>query len=242
MPNMGSDVSYLDTLRSDAAALAAAARAAGLDAAVPTCPEWDVRKLVHHTGRVFTSCAAVVRERGPVDFAALPAMPKDDNIVDVFDERAAALVSALADLPEDEPIWNWFGVEPPIPGFYHRRMAQEVAIHRYDGQTAAGTASPIDTALAVDGVDEMFSLMANDNPADLGGSLHLHATDAECEWVVRSVDGKLVATPEHAKADAAVRGSASDLVLFLWNRIDVTSLDVVGDPAVAHAWKDQVKI
>src|SRR3954454_2613241 len=117
MPNMAADVSYLETIRNNAAALAAAARAAGLVAGVPSCPEWNVEKLVRHTGRVFTSCAAVVRERGPVDFEALPPMPKDDTVIDAFDERAAALVDALDGLPEDYPIWNWFGIEPPIPAF-----------------------------------------------------------------------------------------------------------------------------
>ena len=243
MPDMGSDVSYLQTLRSDAAALAAAARTAGLSAPVPSCPEWDVEKLVRHTGRVFTSCAAVVRARGPVDFEKLTGMPKGDGVVEAFEERAAELADALAGLPEDFPIWNWFGIEPPVPGFYHRRMAQEIAIHRWDGQAAAGTTEPIDTALAADGIDEFLTLFLDnaDEGADLGGSLHLHATDADSEWVVRSDGGRLVATPEHAKADAAVRGTASDLGLFLTNRVPASALDVVGDTSVAEAWKDAVK-
>jgi uncharacterized protein (TIGR03083 family) len=243
MPDMGADVSYLQTLQSDAAALAAAARAAGLSAAVPPCPEWDVEKLVRHTGRVFTSCAAVVRARGPVEFDKLAAMPKGDGVVDAFEERAAELADALSGLPEDFPIWNWFGIEPPIPGFYHRRMAQEIAIHRWDGQAAAGTTEPIDTALAVDGVDEFLTLFLDNaaEGADLGGSLHLHATDADCEWVIRSQDGRLISSAEHAKADAAVRGTASDLALFLTNRVPASALEVIGDAAVAAAWKDAIK-
>ena len=242
MPGMADDVSYVEHLRNDAAALAEAARSAGLSSTVPPCPEWDVEKLVRHIGRVHTSCAAVVRERGKVDFDALPAMPKGDEAVPAFEERAAALVDALEALPEDYPIWNWFGIEPPIPGFYHRRMAQETAVHRWDAQAAAGTAAPIDAALAADGIDELlvgFLNFAGD--ADLGGSMHLHATDAEAEWVVRRDDGKLVATPEHAKADVALRGTASDLLLFLWNRIPAASLDVVGNADVARAWKETVK-
>jgi uncharacterized protein (TIGR03083 family) len=238
---MGDDVSYLDHLRNDAAALADAARSAGLDAAVPPCPEWDVAKLVRHVGRVFTSCAAVVRERGPVDWDALPAMPKGDDVIDVYEERAAALVVALENLPEDFPIWNWFGIDPPIPGFYHRRMANEIAIHRWDGQAAAGTTTAIDTALAADGIDEFLTYFIDNAETDLGGSLHLHAIDAECEWVVRSEGGRLVASAEHAKSDVAVRGTASDLFLFLSNRIPAGSLDVVGNAEVARAWKDAVK-
>ena len=62
----------------------------------------------------------------------------------------------------------------------------------------------------------------------------------ESEWLIRTVDGRLTATPEHTKADAAVRGTASDLLLFLWNRVPAASLDVVGDASVAAAWKDAV--
>jgi uncharacterized protein (TIGR03083 family) len=237
MPNMGSDVSYLQTLQSDAADLAVAARAAGLGAPVPACPGWDVEKLVRHTGRVFTSCAAVVRERGPVDFESMPTMPKGDGTIEAFEERAAALADALAGLPEDVPVWNWFGIEPPIPGFYHRRMAQEVAIHRWDAQAAAGTTAPIDTALAVDGLDEFLTMFLSQQDVDLGGSLHFHATDADAEWLLRpGADGKVVATKEHAKADAAVRGTASDLDLFLVNRVPASALDVVGDAAIAERW------
>jgi uncharacterized protein (TIGR03083 family) len=243
MPGMGADLSYVESLRENAAALADAARKAGLGAAVPSCPDWDVEKLVRHTGRVFTSCAAVVRERGQVDFSGLPDMPKGDGCIEAYEERAAALVDALDGLPLDVPIWNWFGIDPPIPGFYHRRMAQEIAIHRYDGQLAAGTAAPLDTALAVDGIDEFMTLMMEtDRGVELGGSLHVHATDGDSEWVVRAVDGQLVATPGHEKADVALRGTASDLDLFLWNRLPVSALDVVGEAAVASKWAEAVKI
>ena len=243
MPGMADDVSYVAHLRNDAAALVAAARTAGLSAAVPPCPDWDVQKLVRHVGRVHTSCAAVVRERGKVDFSGLPDMPKGDDAIDALEERSAALADALEGLPEDYPIWNWFGIEPPIPGFYHRRMAQETAVHRWDGQAAAGTTAPIANELAADGIDEALSLFLGAEPveADLGGTLHLHATDADSEWLIRTDGGRLVATPEHTKADVAVRGTASDLLLFLWNRIPAASLDVIGNADVARAWKDAVK-
>jgi uncharacterized protein (TIGR03083 family) len=244
MPDMGSDVSYLESLRENAPALAAAARAAGLDAAVPPCPDWDVEKLVRHIGRVQTSCGAVVRARGKVDFEGLPAMPKGDGCIDAFEERAAELIAALEALPEDEPIWNWFGIDPPIPGFYHRRMAQELAVHRWDAQAAAGAPAPIDTALAADGIDEVLAgfLAFDAESGDLGGSLHLHATDTESEWVIRNDEGgRLVATQGHEKADAAARGTASDLLLFLWNRVPASALDVVGDAAVANRWAEVMK-
>ena len=97
--------------------------------------------------------------------------------------------------------------------------------------------------LAADGIAELLVLfLGSDREASLGGSLHVHATDADSEWLIQSDGPQLVATPGHEKADAAVRGSASDLLLFLWNRVPVSSLDVVGDASIAAAWSTAVKI
>ena len=52
---------YLDALRSESALLAAAASEAGLDAALPSCPNWVMRDLIHHLGEVQRWSAAVVR-------------------------------------------------------------------------------------------------------------------------------------------------------------------------------------
>jgi hypothetical protein len=44
----------------------------------------------------------------------------------------------------------------------------------------------------------------------------------------------------HGKADAAVRGPASDLLLFLWNRS--ASVETFGDPAVLASWQETLRI
>jgi len=42
---------------------------------------------------------------------------------------------------------------------------------------------------------------------------------------------------EHAKGDAAIRGTARDLWLTMWGRHAVAGeVDIVGDRAVADAW------
>ena len=67
------------------------------------------------------------------------------------------------------------------------------------------------------------------------GSLHLHRTDGDGEWLLTTVDGELVATFEHARGDAAARGTASDLLLYLWGR-GRTTLECFGDEALLDAW------
>ena len=54
---------YLPVITEHAALLANAARTSDLDATVPACPEWDVAKLVRHTGTAHRWSAEVVRTR-----------------------------------------------------------------------------------------------------------------------------------------------------------------------------------
>ena len=45
-------------------------------------------------------------------------------------------------------------------------------------------------------------------------------------------------TREHAKGDCAIRGSASQLLLGMWRRIPMSSLEVIGSTEVASGVKD----
>ena len=52
-------------------------------------------------------------------------------------------------------------------------------------------------------------------------------------------DSKLTFTREHAKGSCALRGTASDLLLRLWRRRPIETVDVIGDAEVARrfvAW------
>ena len=126
--------------------------------------------------------------------------------------------------------------------FFHRRMAAETLVHRIDAEDAVGRPSPIDGDLATACVDEFIDvgLRSSTDPAKAfdypDGSLHLHRTDGAGEWLLRADDGVLVATREHAKGDAAVRGSGADLLRFVWNRPGA-DVEIFGDADVAAAWQ-----
>jgi predicted lipid carrier protein YhbT len=70
--------------------------------------------------------------------------------------------------------------------------------------------------------------------ATLTGSVHIHCTDVPGEWLVTPSDDGLVVTREHAKGDAAIRGTASDLNLVMWRRTPLTAVEVIGDATVAE--------
>ena len=53
---------HIDALEAEIEPFVAAVESAGLDAPVPTCPDWVVRDLVHHMGGVHRWAALHVRE------------------------------------------------------------------------------------------------------------------------------------------------------------------------------------
>ena len=55
--------------------------------------------------------------------------------------------------------------------------------------------------------------------------MHLHCTDVAGEWLVTFTAEGPEVEPVHAKGEVAARGTASDLDLYLWGRVDA---DVVG--------------
>lgn len=127
-------------------------------------------------------------------------------------------------------------VEIVVPGSDEAKaVAQECAIHRWDAATAFGVEYSVEPELACDAIPSFFEdawpmlLDYLRRPAGHGETLHLHRTDGEGEWLV-TLDERPVVSVGHHKADAAVRGTASDLLLWLWGRMDPP--EIIGDRAV----------
>lgn len=228
----------LVTLRRDAAALLEAVRAAGPDAPVPYCPEWTADDLAWHIGEVHEFWGTIVADRldEPDSYRQSPRPATFDDTVTFAETTAYALLDALESTDPATPVWTW-GHDKDV-GFVLRRMAHETAIHRLDAERAAGREHRLDADVASDGIDEFlheFLIWADASAAPVAGSVHLHCTDVAGEWLVRDdADHDTVVTREHAKGDAALRGSAQDLLLALWRRLTLDRLDVVGDRAVAE--------
>lgn len=227
---------YLASIRADADGFLAATSAAPT-AAVAACPGWDNTALLDHMGDVFHWAAAQVRTASTE--MVRPDMSAKTDPEPWFVRSRDALLDALAAADPEAAGWNWAGV--PTLSFYWRRMASEIAVHRVDAQRAAGlTEDPIDAAVATDAIDELIEVgmqarMAGPNHDFPDGTLHLHRTDGEGEWLLAPGDEGLTVTHEHAKGDVAARGSAHDLLLWLWGR-GRGQLDIFGDDALADAW------
>jgi uncharacterized protein (TIGR03083 family) len=234
---------------------AASSPAAGdLDGPVPTCPDWSLRDLVRHLGRVHRRVTQTITSGGDtlVDHdAVVDADPPAarDEVATWLLAGGAALVAALADAGPDRLVAGFLGPAPV--SWWARRMLHETLVHRYDAEVAVGFAPWVGVGpeLAADGIAEAFGLLETYGPrrADLAGSgetIHVHATDEpSCEWLVTRAPSGVSVEPGHAKADVAVRGPAAALFAVLTSRLGVDEpggelgeVEVLGDGDVLRDW------
>lgn len=232
----------LPVLRAEGGALLAAAHA-DLDRPVPSCPGWDVRRLVAHVGRVHRFCASHVARGSIGPPPPAPRAPRDDGVLEWYAEGLAELLLLLDAVDPALPAWNFSPAAPKVAAFWPRRMAHETAVHRWDAQAASGPPVAFDPPVAADGVDEVLTVLVPHHPARAeggpgpDGSVHVHLTDTPGEWLVRLAGTAVEVTSGHAGADSALRGPASDTLLALWGRrpLDAPPLEVLGDPELAAA-------
>jgi uncharacterized protein (TIGR03083 family) len=229
----------------EAARLVAVARQGPLDAEVPGCPGWDVARLTGHVGRVHRWATAAVESGTEPDGSTLERPPKGDEVVDWEAAAIDPLLKALGNAPSPGK-WNFVGTADPDGMFWSRRMAVETSIHRWDAENAIGgasDASPIAAALAAEGIEEELTLLAPRNLGDrdgidIGGSVHIHCTDTDGEWTLRTDDGVVRVDRGHEKGSAALRGPASSVLLVLYRRLrpGEGGTEVLGEAGVLDRW------
>jgi uncharacterized protein (TIGR03083 family) len=236
----------LTRVRSEGDALARVAGSAW-DEAVPTCPGWDVGTVLTHTGGAHRWALANLTAGTRVRRSQVPPPPDGREArLDWYTAGLRELEAAAATVDPMAEVWTFAATGERRAAWWVRRMACETAIHRWDAAaalTAAGGPRPdaVDARLAVAGIDEYLSDFLPRLPpamfAGWSGTLHLHATDVDGEWVVDLGNVALPPRREHTKADTAVRGPASDVLLWLWNRQGPEHLEAFGDTAVLERWR-----
>ena len=212
---------YLVELRRELDAFGAALDG-DLAAPVEHCGDWTLRDLAVHLGAGNLWVVSAVRERHGRGYDPSAAPHDPSGLRAWYVETADALVRALSVDPATSA-WSFF--PPYTVGFWRRRRALETLVHRWDAEHALGTAGPIDRALALDGVAEVFDTMA---PRMVDRGL---ASRPERAVRVTAVDGDRSWTYGAGEPVAVVSGTAADLLLMLWGRRprDAASLRWDGD-------------
>jgi uncharacterized protein (TIGR03083 family) len=249
---------YLDHIRTESARFREVLTECDPSARVPTCPDWDAADLLWHLAGVQLFWAKILRHRphSPDDpeIADEPEAQRPESyaeLLDAFDDYSHALATELERADPEAPAWHWSGDNRV--GTTHRRQAHEALIHRIDAELAAGaTVSPLDAALADDGVAEVLGVMYGGAPewgsfTPSGETIAVRMTDTGTDLLVAlgtfsgtdPDDGKTYEDEDDislvdsgAEPLATVSGTAADLDTWLWKR----------DPALSLGWDEGDRI
>lgn len=237
--------SYLSHIRRDADRIVDVA-ARDLHAAVPPCPGWTVRDAVLHTGEVYSHKVACMRHGKPQSTDDWNHGPVDgEELLEWFRVRADELVHELAQRGPDAPCFTWYEPEQNV-AFWFRRMAQETVVHRVDVESAFDEVTPVDDALAVDGIDEVLDWFLSYQAEDVGsdgpgrGTVAIRTGDHIWRATLTADAVELVRDP--GPADAVVSGEPSELLLWLWGRRPEAAITQDGDEALLKGLRSRLEV
>jgi uncharacterized protein (TIGR03083 family) len=233
---------YLTCLQRDSARLAEVGRM-GLGADVPSCPDWTVETVLRHVATVYLHKIEILRLGKQPD--PWPPNLDDRDALELFDEARTSIVPALEAAGTDLATWT-FSPTDQTSAFWYRRMALETAVHRVDAELAHKVVTPVDGELALDGIDEVLTLMLGGpwweegdtkNPVDAT----IRITSEGRSWTVRVDATSATVTPgSEGDVDAEVFGDAEEIYLWLWGRRDLDLAQSAGDDDATVAFRARV--
>jgi len=234
---------YLSHIRADTARMADLA-ARDLEAAIPSCPGWDVREALLHTGEVYSHKVTCMRTgRSPEDWNHGPAQGEDP--LEWFATRTEELLGELGERDPTSPAFTWYEPQQNV-AFWLRRMAQETVVHRVDIEAAFDVVTPVDDGLAVDGVDEVLdwflAYQADDVGPDGPGRGTVAVRTGDHLWRVTLDPDDVVLAREPGPAEAVVSGEPSELLLWLWGRRPQAAVTVEGDQGLVDAMRARLQV
>ncbi|MEY2475412.1 MAG: hypothetical protein QOG87_727 [Actinomycetota bacterium] len=221
----------MEGIRNALAGFVSHARKAGLDAPVPTAPEWTVRDLVVHQGMVHRWATAHVlgKQGNPQPFHD-EGMASPDPVIWLHD-GGLDLIRALQSAPPDLEAMVFLKNAPAPRQFWARRQCHETTIHSVDAQGAALGRFPraadteVTRQIALDGIDELLNGFLTRGRSSLRSEkplrLAIRPNDVNRSWLVHvSSEPPVVEQDSNEQADLVLEGSAETLYLALWNRTD----------------------
>ena len=208
---------------------------------VPSCPEWNTSDLIKHLGGVHRRVNHVIEARlqEPPNDAEVIVYPEDtspSSLADWFAEGAIALTQTFRATDPDLAVWTWWTQHDVA--FWTRVQSVEAAVHRWDMEGAIGSPQPVDKELAVDAVTQNFEVMIpariirKSPPPGTGERYRFRQTDGSGVWSIAFDPDGTRTLADDEPADVELAGTASDLMLFLWNRIPGEPLKTSGSTEV----------
>ena len=257
---------YLDHIRSESARFRAVLADTDPTTPVPTAPEWTAADLLWHVAAEVQHFWTYVLETRPAEPSSEtysePERPEDATYQDLlahFDELNARFLKTLEQTGPEEPTWSWSPDQ--TAAFTYRRQAHEILIHRLDAELTAGAVTPLDPAMAADGIDEILDVFYGGKPdwarfTGGGQYVRVDAVDTDTQtWVELGLvsgtrpngdsledepDLSVVSQdeiPGDTEPDVVIAGTAADLDAWLWRRRDDEGIEVTGDKDVYERFR-----
>jgi uncharacterized protein (TIGR03083 family) len=246
---------HVDAIAQQATLFARHLAGADVTVSVPSCPGWNVSQLSRHVEgglRWARQIVATAATEAPPDTAlrdlSTAAQEDSTELAEAIRDAAASLVDTLRMAGPAAQMWC------PVAGggsaFYARRFAQETAVHRADAAIALGLPFTLDPDVASDGVEEWLELGSLPFHFDVhpwmrdllgpGRIIGLNAVDTGEHWLLDLTGDAIAWRRGDDPASAALRGTLTALLLVLYRRRPVATLDVIGDADLVDFWLDRV--
>lgn len=244
---------YCDAIVAQTDLLARHVKGVDTSVPVPTCPGWDLGRLLRHVGGDHRWAEDIVRTRAtePIDDAmvndpAAYAHLDDSALGGWLVEGATRLSGTLRAAGPDVPVWTPADEElvQQSAMFWARRMTYETLLHRADAALVTGAEFVVEDSFAVDAVEEWLEFSTVPEayeplpgvPELLGHGRSLgFDAGAAGAWLLDLGGDRPVWRRGTGAAAVSVRGPVTDLLLFLYDR-PAPGVETRGDVDLLDLW------
>jgi uncharacterized protein (TIGR03083 family) len=202
--------------------------------AIPTCPEWTVEDVLRHvSGGALTVCAWIERADEPgLEPIAVLVESHGRSTSAPLAELTPSLMRYVELIESRDEHFETFLFEERVSlGKQVWHATGDWGVHRHDVELALGREPSLTAERAGDLIGWLIEYLqptveANQSWGRPPG-LRLVAADAPIDVVAGEGEPR-----------AVLRGSARDLLMFLWRR-PIDGVTIEGDPTIIHAYLDR---
>ncbi|MBA3233840.1 MAG: maleylpyruvate isomerase N-terminal domain-containing protein [Propionibacteriales bacterium] len=215
----------------------------GLKIPIPCLDGWDVAEVLWHVAGVYEHKVRVMADNAwPEPWP--PAHFEDKDEIEFLREAQTDLFEEFSRHDPAEQTTT-FGADTTI-AFWMRRMALEVAVHRYDAELAHADTTPIPDDESLDGIDELLRLMLEADESE--GIVTRSPVDALVavesagrRWLCDArADALSVSDDMSTPATATVSGQPMTVFLWLWGREPDESVERSGSLEIMAEFRNRI--